>query len=41
VDQRLWPAASLSVLAHLLKLKEDGLATVAGEPGLSAAFSLV
>jgi glyoxylase-like metal-dependent hydrolase (beta-lactamase superfamily II) len=38
VDQRLWPAASLSVLAHLIKLVEDGAATVADEPGLHAEF---
>ncbi|GLK49806.1 MBL fold metallo-hydrolase [Brevundimonas intermedia] len=38
VDQRLWPAASLSVLAHLIKLVEDGAATIAGEPGLNADF---
>jgi glyoxylase-like metal-dependent hydrolase (beta-lactamase superfamily II) len=37
-DQRLWPAASLSVLAHLIKLVEEGAATVAGEPGLHAEF---
>ena len=37
-DQRLWPAASLSVLAHLIKLVEDGEATIAGEPGLNAEF---
>ena len=38
VDKRLWPAASLSVLAHLIKLVEDGAATIAGEPGLHAEF---
>jgi len=31
VDQRLWPAASLSVLAHLTKLVRDG--RVIAEPG--------
>lgn len=39
VDRQLWPAASLSVLAHLVKLVEDGAATVAGEPGPGAEFS--
>ena len=38
VDRRLWPAASLSVLAHLIKLVEDGLAACEGEPGLAARF---
>ncbi|NBB63635.1 MBL fold metallo-hydrolase [Pseudomonas sp. ODNR1LW] len=41
VDPRLWPAASLSVLAHLIKLVEDGIATVNGEPGLRAEFRLL
>jgi glyoxylase-like metal-dependent hydrolase (beta-lactamase superfamily II) len=41
VDRRLWPAASLSVLAHLVKLAEDGAATVSGQPGLAAEFSPV
>ncbi|MBB3870710.1 MBL fold metallo-hydrolase [Brevundimonas mediterranea] len=40
VDQRLWPAASLSVLAHLIKLVEDGAATAEPEPGLGAVFDL-
>ena len=40
VDQRLWPAASLSVLAHLIKLVEDGAATSDEAPGLSAQFRL-
>ena len=40
VDQRLWPAASLSVLAHLIKLVEDGAATAEPEPGLRAVFDL-
>lgn len=31
VDRRLWPAASLSVLAHLIKLIDDGL--VSADPG--------
>jgi glyoxylase-like metal-dependent hydrolase (beta-lactamase superfamily II) len=40
VDQRLWPAAALSVLAHLIKLAENNVATVTGEPGLGAKFDL-
>ena len=40
VDQRLWPAASLSVLAHLIKLVEDGAAISDGAPDLSAQFRL-
>lgn len=39
VDRRLWPAASLSVLAHLIKLVEDGAAVCQGAPGLEAFFS--
>ena len=38
VDPRLWPAASLSVLAHLVKLVGEGRATVVGEPSLGAVF---
>lgn len=39
VDRRLWPAASLSVLAHLLKLQKEGrVATPA--PALDAAWRL-
>nr|WP_314524415.1 MBL fold metallo-hydrolase [uncultured Brevundimonas sp.] len=38
VDSRLWPAASLSVLAHLIKMVEDGRAASDGEPGLAARF---
>lgn len=41
VDQRLWPAASLSVLSHLVKLVEDGVATASPEPSLAAEFSLI
>jgi len=41
VDQSLWPAASLSVLAHLIKLVEDGVAAMDGEPDLTAEFRLV
>jgi glyoxylase-like metal-dependent hydrolase (beta-lactamase superfamily II) len=39
VDQRLWPAASLSVLAHLIKLVEDGVATSTGVD-LASEFGL-
>lgn len=41
VDRRLWPAASLSVLAHLIKLVEDGVVEAAPEAALSAKFRLV
>lgn len=41
VDQSLWPAASLSVLAHMIKLVEDGVAAMDGEPDLTAEFRLV
>lgn len=40
VDQRLWPAASLSVLAHLIKLVEDGVVLATPEPSLAAEFRL-
>ena len=40
VDQRLWPAASLSVLSHLIKLVKDGRATAAPEPTMSALYAL-
>jgi glyoxylase-like metal-dependent hydrolase (beta-lactamase superfamily II) len=45
VDQRLWPAASLSVLAHLIRLGRRGLVTWksagdAVEPGPASAFTL-
>ena len=41
VDRALWPAASLSVLAHLIKLVEEGVATAWPSPTLSAEFQLV
>ena len=41
VDRRLWPAASLSVLAHLIKLVEDGVVEAAPEAALSAEFRLI
>ncbi|MGH6979139.1 MAG: MBL fold metallo-hydrolase [Brevundimonas sp.] len=40
VDRKLWPAASLSVLAHLIKLVEEGVATATPSPTLSAEFRL-
>ena len=41
VDQRLWPAASLSVLSHLIKLVKDGRATASPEPTMAASYTLV
>ena len=38
VDRRLWPAASLSVLAHLIRLVRLGKARADGEPSLTARF---
>lgn len=38
VDQRLWPAASLSVLAHLIKLVDEGRLTVDEAPGLGSTY---
>ena len=38
VDERLWPAASLSVLAHLIKLVRDGRATAEPSPTLDALY---
>jgi len=38
VDRRLWPAASLSVLAHLVKLVADGRAVAEPSPMLDAVF---
>lgn len=40
VDERLWPAASLSVLAHLINLVRRGMAGCDGEPGLTSVFRL-
>lgn len=39
VDQRLWPAASLSVWAHLIKLVRDSRAISDGEPTLAATYA--
>ena len=38
VDQRLWPAASLSVLAHLIALVRHGRVTADPEPTLQAVY---
>lgn len=40
VDTRLWPAASLSVLAHLIKLEREGRVRAETEPRLQAVYSL-
>ena len=40
VDRRLWPAASLSVLAHLIHLTRSGAATAGGEPGPDSDYRL-
>lgn len=39
VDKRLWPAASLSVLAHLIRLVRLGQATADRPPALDARFT--
>lgn len=41
VDRRLWPAASLSVLAHLIALVKRGVVAAEPEPSLSARYRLV
>lgn len=38
VDERLWPAASLSVLAHLIKLVAEGRVLAEPEAALSATY---
>lgn len=38
VDRRLWPAASLSVLAHLIRLERRGAVISEGEPGPAARW---
>jgi len=40
VDSRLWPAASLSVWAHLIALERDGRVRAAPGPGLDAVWRL-
>ncbi len=39
VDRRLWPAASLSLQAHLIKLVKEGRVSVDGEADLAATYS--
>jgi glyoxylase-like metal-dependent hydrolase (beta-lactamase superfamily II) len=39
VDRRLWPAASLSVWAHLIAMVRDGRATADPSPELDALYS--
>jgi glyoxylase-like metal-dependent hydrolase (beta-lactamase superfamily II) len=39
VDPRLWPAAGLSVWAHLIKLVREGRVTVEGEAMLNAVYA--
>lgn len=41
VDQKLWPAASLSILSHLIKLVKDGRVEASPSPELSARWRLV
>ncbi len=40
VDRRLWPAASLSVLAHLIKLVEEGRVKTDRPPALNALYGV-
>lgn len=40
VDERLWPAASLSVLAHLIKLEKEGRARAEPQAKLGADWRL-
>ncbi|MEN5145645.1 MBL fold metallo-hydrolase [Brevundimonas diminuta] len=40
VDQRLWPAASLSVLAHLIKLQKDGRVEASPQADMAARWRL-
>jgi glyoxylase-like metal-dependent hydrolase (beta-lactamase superfamily II) len=41
VDQRLWPAAAHSVLAHMIELVKTGRAATDGPPGLDSDYRLV
>lgn len=41
VDKRLWRAAANSVYSHLLALHREGRVSAAGEPSLSATWTLV
>lgn len=38
VDKRLWPAASLSVLAHLIKLVGEGRVVADGPPAMGSTY---
>ncbi|HRL25668.1 MAG TPA: MBL fold metallo-hydrolase [Brevundimonas diminuta] len=40
VDPRLWPAASLSVLAHLIKLAKEGRVQASPQPEMAASWRL-
>ncbi len=40
VDERLWPAAAHSVLAHMIELVKSGRVTCAGTPGLKSEYRL-
>ena len=41
VDQRLWPAACHSVMAHMSRLVKIGRVACEGEPNMDASFQLV
>ena len=41
VDPRLWPAASLSVLSHLIKLVKEGRVSADPEPAMTARYRLI
>jgi glyoxylase-like metal-dependent hydrolase (beta-lactamase superfamily II) len=41
VDRRLWPAAGLSVLAHLIKLAGEGRVTADPAPTLDATYGVI
>ncbi|PQZ82833.1 MULTISPECIES: MBL fold metallo-hydrolase [unclassified Brevundimonas] len=41
VDQRLWPAASLSVLSHLVKLVKEERVSADPEPTMAARYRLI
>jgi len=41
VDERLWPAAAHSVLAHMIELVKSGRVACAGTPGLESEYRLV
>jgi glyoxylase-like metal-dependent hydrolase (beta-lactamase superfamily II) len=41
VDQRLWPAASLSVLSHLIKLVKEERVSADPEPTMAARYRLI